>query len=345
MATEFSATSIWSNCFETAASFDGEFAGSIRTRRKHFPAELAAIKASQLSSSRDGLLYALIRSRASKCEDTRDNVYSQLRPGNADIFPTYDDDEAQVYITAATSVLQHSDKLLLLTCAEGAEFQTMPDLPSWVPDWSVSKDLGLCVSGYRHFSAAGSHPRHCSLTNGRRNLQIQTAKVDTITRSAETKGDLLDFSHPTRLWSMLAELDDTYTPTGQSKEEALWRTLITDRGHALHSDTITYIVSRVPLAAARLLREVDSLPLPSPHRRFAIARLELLPCAQRFRKHAYPARWNPRVRQASVGGGPIGRRERRCCVPLALLARAICAPVPHAAVAPRSGHAVVERRG
>ena len=176
----------------------------------------------------------------SKCEDARNKVYSQLKLGDADIFPTYDDGEAQVYITAATYILQHSDNLLLLTCVEGEDFQKMPGLPSWVPDWSVTKDLGLRVTGYRHYNAAGGLPRNFTIVGGGTTLQVQAAKIDTVTRSVETKGELLDFSRPTRLWEMVAELDDTYAQTGQSKEEVLWRTLMTNRGHALCSDAIYY---------------------------------------------------------------------------------------------------------
>ncbi|KAJ4360518.1 uncharacterized protein N0V89_001083 [Didymosphaeria variabile] len=247
VATEFSATSIWSDYFEGASHPDTEFADRIRTRRAHFPAKLAATKASKSGTSGDGLLYALIRSRASKCEDARDKVYSQLKLGNADIFPTYSNDETQVYITAATYILQNSDNLLLLTCVEGPDFQEMKGLPSWVPDWSVSKDLGLRVTGYRHFKAAGSLPRNYTITSGGRRLQMQAAKIDTITRIAETKGELLDFSRPTSLWEMVAELDNMYAQTGQSKEEVLWRTLTTNRGRALHSDAVQYPASTMPL--------------------------------------------------------------------------------------------------
>ncbi|KAK7188478.1 ankyrin and het domain protein [Paraphaeosphaeria sporulosa] len=231
MATDFSATSIWSKYFEIAANTDVEFAVSVRARRANFPAKLAATKANQLSSSGDGLLYALIRSRVSKCQDARDKVYSQLRLGTADIIPTYEKDVAQVYITAATYILQNSDNLLLLTCVEGSDFQNISNLPSWVPDWSVTKDLGLRITGYRQFKAAGNLPRTAKVVNGGRVLQIQAARIDIITKSAETKAEILDFSRPTRLWEMLAELDDIYAPTEETKEEALWRTLITNRAH------------------------------------------------------------------------------------------------------------------
>ncbi|KAF2437955.1 hypothetical protein P171DRAFT_424929 [Karstenula rhodostoma CBS 690.94] len=240
-----------------ASDADAEFANSVRTRRVHFPAKLAATKASKLSSSGDGLLYALIRSRVSKCEDTRDKLYSQLKLGNADIFPTYDDDEAQVYITAATYILQHSDNLLLLTCVEGSDFQNISNLPSWVPDWSVTKDLGLRITGYRHFTAAGSLPRTVTVLNGGRVLQIQAARIDSITSSAETKGEILDFSRPTRLWAMLAHLDDIYAPTGQSKEEypAL--------GSPLRESFAKWILWRY-LAAARKSPFLESSSFPAP---------------------------------------------------------------------------------
>lgn len=247
VATAFSASSIWSNYFEEASNADTESSVSVRIRCAHFPAKLAATKSSKAASSGDGLLFALIRSRRSKCEDPRDKVYSQLRLGNAKMFPTYDDDTVQVYITAATYILQHSDNLLLLTCVEGSDFQKLPGLPSWVPDWSVTKDLGLRITGYRHFNAAGSLSRRLKIMGGGRQLQVQAARIDTTVRGTETKGELLDFSRPTSLWDMVAEVDNIYAPTGQGREEVLWRTLTTNRENTLHTGRIQYPSSKTPL--------------------------------------------------------------------------------------------------
>jgi hypothetical protein len=123
------------------------------------PARLAAAQKTWLSNHDDKFLYALIRARSSRSENARDKVYSQLGLGDADITPDYGKSVEDVYITTARYILENSKSLFLLTCVEGEEFQTIAGLPSWVPDWSLSKGLGLRVTGYPDFNAARpTHP-------------------------------------------------------------------------------------------------------------------------------------------------------------------------------------------
>ena len=92
---------------------------SAAARWHTIPARLAAMRKTWSSISSDGLLYALVRDRSSTFQDPRDKVYSQLRLGNAAIFPTYTASIAEVFVNAAKYILKHKDNLLLLTCVEG----------------------------------------------------------------------------------------------------------------------------------------------------------------------------------------------------------------------------------
>lgn len=237
--SQFVATSAWSNYFKDGILVKTTASESMRTHS--IPAKLAATKRTWSSSSSDGLLYALIRCRSSSCQDPRDKVYSQLKLGNADIFPSYKRSVADVYFTAARYILEHSDHLLLLTCVEGTEFQTVPGLPSWVPDWSVTEYLGLRITGYGSFKAAGDLQRDFKVisSDGKHILNLRAAKIDTIANAGETKAELQDFSRPTRIWNIIAELSDSYVAK-ESQEEVLWRTLMTNRGNGTHTQSVQY---------------------------------------------------------------------------------------------------------
>jgi hypothetical protein len=223
------ATSSWTILLKRSAGLDRS---KPITLGHNTPARLAAAQKTWLSNHDDKFLYALIRARSSKSENARDKVYSQLGLGDADMIPDYRLSVKDVYIAAARYILENSKSLFLLTCAEGEEFQTIAGLPSWVPDWSFSKTLGLRVTGYPDFNAALNLPKQQALSldsNGRHILSIQATKLDEIVDIAETKPELRQNLHVSNLWKMLSNLKTTYAPTGQPREEAIWRALMTNR--------------------------------------------------------------------------------------------------------------------
>jgi len=237
--SDFLATSSWGN-YLSSPEVSGVVGRGVSSWHS-IPARLAAMKRAWASPLNDGLLYALIRSRSSQCQDPRDKVYSQLQLGNASIFPRYNSSIAEVYITATRYILDHTDNLLLLTCVEGEDFQEIPGLPSWVPDWSVTKSLGLGVTGYSHFSAAGDRPRKFAVYGEADHLilLIEAAELDKITEICETKEEIRQCARPLKLYQVLSTLDPVYF-TEQSREEVLWRTLITNRSGAQPVQRIQY---------------------------------------------------------------------------------------------------------
>ncbi|KAF2113266.1 heterokaryon incompatibility protein-domain-containing protein [Lophiotrema nucula] len=191
---------------------------------QNLAARLGATKRSSISSSGDNLLHALIRSRLSACQDPRDKVYSQLQLGNADIFPTYNASIQEVFTATAVWILEHSDNLFVLCCVEGEDFQRTPELPSWVPDWSVTESLGLRITGYPQFSAGLGRTRKLEIINedGRHILRVEGAEIDRVGEVYATKDEIRDDLLLAQTWSLFQDLD-------LASAEVLWRTIVTNR--------------------------------------------------------------------------------------------------------------------
>ncbi|KAH6842054.1 heterokaryon incompatibility protein-domain-containing protein [Alternaria alternata] len=180
------------------------------------------------------LLYSLIRFRRFTCADPRDKVYSLLSiTGESTLeknrlVPVYGERSvAETYTLAAIQILEDSDDLLLLSCAEGDNFQKIPSLPSWAPDWSCTRAIGLGVTGYKRFAAAGTLSRTLHIDEWNRRLTIKGFRLDDIVAIGETKETILDKKPFPLLLQILEEMPHMYH-TGQSRAEVMWRTLITD---------------------------------------------------------------------------------------------------------------------
>ncbi|XP_014550060.1 hypothetical protein COCVIDRAFT_32090 [Bipolaris victoriae FI3] len=182
----------------------------------------------------NSLLYSLIRFRRFASTDPRDKVYSLLSiTGDSTLtksrlIPVYGSRSvAETYTLAAIQILEDSDDLLLLCYAEGDNFRTIPSLPTWVPDWSCARALGLGITGYRRFAAAGTLPRALDINEVDLRLTIKGFRLDDIVSSSETKESILGgspFPGLLRIFSMMTPIYHT----GQSRSEVLWRTLVTD---------------------------------------------------------------------------------------------------------------------
>jgi hypothetical protein len=208
-------------------------AGGVIEAGHNTPARLAAAQRTWQAGHEDAFLYALIRARSSSSENPRDKVYSQLGLGTANIFPDYTASIADVYIKAAIYALEHSGSLLLLTCVEGEDFQIIPGLPSWVPDWSVTKNTGLRVTGYMDYQAAPGRPKWQVIaknSSGINILSLEATQLDEIVEICETKSELRENLHQSSVWHLLSKLGTSYAGVPeQSSGEALWRTLMTNR--------------------------------------------------------------------------------------------------------------------
>lgn len=236
--SRFLATSDWTRFLQDSTRFRNNDDQWYKT-----PARLAAQHKTWRGSYKDGLLYALIRARPSVCQDARDKVYSQLHLGQANIFPDYTRSVAEVYTVTAEYILKQSGSMLLLTCVEGEDFQTPAhNLPSWVPDWSETRFLGLRVTGYRHFRAAGERPPTYSISHNKRILSVEAIKLDDVVEVCDEKKDLRANLHSSALWQLISRLDSSYATShgDQNREEVVWRTLMTNRGSTPTNRRVRY---------------------------------------------------------------------------------------------------------
>jgi len=137
--------------------------------------------------------------------------------------------------------------MLLLTCVEGDEFQRPEhSLPSWVPDWSVTKFTGLRITGYRHFHAAGrgseKQPPKYTISHDKRILSVEAVHVDDIEETCDNKSALLANLYGSQFWQLISNLSPTIETTHgvQTQEEVVWRTLMTNRGRSSTDHKVLY---------------------------------------------------------------------------------------------------------
>jgi hypothetical protein len=181
------------------------------------------------------MLDHLVSCRRFQASDPRDKVYALL--GIADTYvkgksrfdPIYGArTAAETFTLVARQILEDSNDLLLLSQAEGPMFQKM-DLPSWVPDWSCARVLGLGVLGYKRFAAAGELPRSLTFLDSETPaLKTQGMRLDHVVMTGESKYEFLEGDLCPKWWTVLEAMPSIYQQTGQIRTDVFWRTLITD---------------------------------------------------------------------------------------------------------------------
>ncbi|KAI2639073.1 HET-domain-containing protein [Hypomontagnella submonticulosa] len=195
------------------------------------PAKLAAIKKDTIDGTKDVLLYSLIRCRTYDAKNSHDKVYSLLGlaghqgNGSSKLFPNYKSSVAKVYTDVAEYILENSRDLHILAHAEGDKFRKTVDLPTWAPDWSVKKDLGLKITGYARYQAAGELPCFKEL-RGEGVLALRGFELDTISRVGETKENVNQTKDCSNWLELLSELEHEYPV--RDHRDAFWRTLLID---------------------------------------------------------------------------------------------------------------------
>lgn len=213
------------------------------------PAKMAAVRRDlvkldlaekQLKRESTILLHSLIRFRNWDCFREHDKVYAllgihkaALKLEDADpdspLYPRYEQDVCRAYTGIAKYILENTSDLLLLAHIEGEDFQSIPSLPSWVPDWSVKGTLGLGITGYERFcSAAGTEAyMKPKISDDGLLLTLRAAKLDTVIKVGETKEEV-DRSMPCVQWlDILNETEELYH-TKEQRQDVFWRCLITN---------------------------------------------------------------------------------------------------------------------
>ncbi|KAH8714734.1 hypothetical protein BGZ61DRAFT_476781 [Ilyonectria robusta] len=137
-------------------------------------------------------------------------------------------DVSKAYIGIARYILEHSSDLLLLAHREGEDFESIPSLPSWVPDWNVKGTFGLGITGYERFSAAAGTEAYVMPEISEQNvLTLRAAKLDTVVQVGETKEEV-GRGMPFVQWLDILKRTQQVYHTGENRQEVLWRSLITN---------------------------------------------------------------------------------------------------------------------
>jgi hypothetical protein len=197
------------------------------------PNLIESIRRTRAADERKILLYSLIRARRFMASNPRDKVYALLGIAGCSVLekaklaPIYDIAVADTYTNAASQVLEDSEDLLLLAHAEGNVFQQVVGLPSWVPDWSCTRVVGLGVCGYLRFAAAGDLPKYLQIHTEEKLLVVKGFKLDEIISIGESKEDMLKGKPFPRTLSLLCSLPQA-SEVNQQPSEVFWRTLITN---------------------------------------------------------------------------------------------------------------------
>ncbi|KAI1103164.1 HET-domain-containing protein [Jackrogersella minutella] len=197
------------------------------------PAKLAAVKRDILDGKGDILLSSLIRCRTYKASNAHDKVFSLLSlarhqgHNHHTLYPRYESSVSDVYTDVAKYILEVSDDLHVLAHAEGSEFRLVPGLPSWVPDWSVEKDLGLRITGYTRYQAAGQLPCFKEIRDGKI-LALRGFEFDTISRTGESKEEVNRNGSCDDWLELRNELEQEYPD--RDHKDTFWRTLVLDTG-------------------------------------------------------------------------------------------------------------------
>lgn len=185
------------------------------------------------------LLHSLIRFRNWDSFRGHDKVYAllgihktalELEDAQPDspLYPRYEQDMCKAYIGIARYILENTSDLLLLAHVEGEDFQSIPLLPSWVPDWSVKGTLGLGITGYERFCAAAGTEAYVRPNILDDLLMLRAAKLDTVIKVGETKEEV-DRGMPCVQWlDILNETEELYHSTKEQREDVFWRCLITN---------------------------------------------------------------------------------------------------------------------
>lgn len=199
------------------------------------------------SVSRADFRRVMIGGRTRFATDPRDKIYSLLGfalPPKAESFTIradYNKTVSEVYTAAAKAVMMDSEELLELSLVEDRIARVTPDLPSWVPDYTLSSGRDpLVCNGRKHgwleggsYQASGERslyldfpsdePQHCILS-GRpigKVCDIVDLHYHPDLQPGET-GELIQWL------DLTLRIPETYQFTDECCGKALWRTLIAD---------------------------------------------------------------------------------------------------------------------
>ena len=189
-------------------------------------------------NARDAFLeYLLLMTRTTKASDPRDKVLGVLGlftrlcgPNNAKLQLHYEMSVEDVYTLTAAYLLQRMPLTSYLSAVEDKKRRKTKDLPSWVPDLSVSHSSSINRLGYgRHWDCSStirSLGTSVPYFDGR-TLCLAAVEWDEVAELCEPTVDLIRNGSIDDLVTIATKSGAKYA-NNQSQVEALWRTLAAD---------------------------------------------------------------------------------------------------------------------
>ncbi|KAL8992232.1 MAG: hypothetical protein Q9169_007262 [Polycauliona sp. 2 TL-2023] len=221
----------------------------------------------QDGENRSSFLTAILSCRQFRSSDPRDKIYGLLSLANQRatqeeekvsltfISPDYTKTIPEVYTKATKILLDTSKDLLILSTVVDGTYKEIPGLPSWVPDYSVTTTTGIWCGKPVGYSPALGMESYWRVEEIGSILSIRASKIATVFKTGESKHEMTHLNRGERLLNMVAGMDNAYT-AGQSKIEALWKTLV--EGSFIPDDSISYMVpypSQYPEDDLELMRQ------------------------------------------------------------------------------------------
>ena len=179
--------------------------------------------------------------------DPRDKIYALMSLAsdgfNHALDPDYTVSTRDLFIRSSCELMKRHGSSLLLLHAAGIGYPRLIDsLPSWVPDFSLTRGGGyisnlLTSQGYR--ASGDSHADICPNLDSNR-LTSKGVIVDRIRAlSSMPKDNASYLPWINSIATMIGSLDTT--STGDiTTHELFWRTIIADRTHNLHPAPVEY---------------------------------------------------------------------------------------------------------
>ncbi|KAI1453490.1 heterokaryon incompatibility protein-domain-containing protein [Annulohypoxylon moriforme] len=128
------------------------------------------------------------RLRSSNCKDPRDRIYGIMSmlhesESNVQIIPDYSAPIAEVYQRVVLEHIKQHETLTILHECGGTQSSSIPNLPSWVPDWCGSKHTILwpISSAADCFPAIIKHLGHGA-------LQVSGIRCGVVTQTSIVRG-------------------------------------------------------------------------------------------------------------------------------------------------------------
>ncbi|KLJ12936.1 hypothetical protein EMPG_12103 [Blastomyces silverae] len=161
--------------------------------------------------------------------DPRDKIFALYgllnKTGKDKWRPDYYKSVEEVYAEATKKIMLQSGELRMLSAAVDGSLRNIPTLPSWVPDYSMTYTNMMGAQ----YNAAGDLPKYPPRPTAWDVLGVFGVKIDTVLDIGNTTNgpsDLHMIFDPR--WLELLLLVPVKYHNGQTRTEALWRTICAD---------------------------------------------------------------------------------------------------------------------